>query len=64
MNDCSVIGVDISKRAFHLAGLNAQGKVVFRKQLNRDQMLAWFANCPACQVSLEACASSHYWAGS
>lgn len=35
---------------------------VFRKQLRRDKVLAFFARQPACLVAMEACASAHYWA--
>jgi transposase len=35
---------------------------VVKKKLRRKQVLAWFANLPACLVAMEACGGSHYWA--
>jgi transposase len=37
------------------------GKAVIRKQLKRNQVLAYFANLPASLIGLEACGGSHYW---
>lgn len=57
----SVIGLDIAKQVFHVVGLNRAGKLQLRKKLKRNQVLAWFAQQPACTVSMEACGGSHYW---
>lgn len=56
------IGLDIAKNVFVAVGLSAQGKVVFKKNLSRDQVLDWFSNCPVAKVGIEACAGSHFWA--
>jgi len=56
------MGLDIAKNAFQVHGVNAQGKVVVRKQLSRGEVRRFFANVPACLVGIEACAGSHYWA--
>ena len=61
MSDISVIGMDLSKHVFHIVGLNARRKVVVRKILKRQQLIAWFSNQQPCQVSMEACASAHCW---
>lgn len=58
----SVIGMDIAKHVFHLIGLDKNGKPVLKKKLRRKQLLAYFANLSPCKVSLESCATSHYWA--
>ena len=54
--------MDIAKRVFHTHGADTSGKVVFRKRLRREQVLAFFAGRPACVVAMEACSSAHYWA--
>jgi transposase len=36
--------------------------VVFRRRARREQLLAFFAAQPACDVVMEACGSAHYWA--
>jgi transposase len=62
MNEVSTIGLDLAKHVFQAHGADACGNVVFRKQLRRDKVLAFFAQQPACMVAMEACASAHYWA--
>jgi transposase len=58
----TTIGLDIAKNVFQVHGIDAAEKVVFRKQLRRGQMLAFFKALPPCLVGMEACATSHYWA--
>jgi transposase len=58
----STIGLDLAKNVFQAHGVDANGTVVFRKKLRRDQVLRFFAGQPACIVAMEACASAHYWA--
>lgn len=61
MSNISVIGMDLSKQVFHVVGLNTRHKVVIKKMLKRKQLITWFSNLQPCQVSMEACASAHYW---
>jgi len=56
------IGLDIAKTIFHFIGLNNTGKQVLKKKLRRGQLLSYFANLTPCKISMEGCASSHYWA--
>lgn len=56
------IGLDIAKNVFQLHGVDANGKTVLRKQLKRNQVLAFFANLSPCRIGLEACSGAHYWA--
>lgn len=56
------VGLDIAKHVFQLHGADEAGKVLFRKQLRRPKMLAFFRTCPPCTVALEACGGAHYWA--
>lgn len=62
MNSISFLGLDISKNVFHAIGLDVRGKQVFRKKLSRNKLLAYFGNMTPCHISMEGCASSHYWA--
>jgi transposase len=55
------IGLDIAKNVFQVHGVDAQGKVVVRKQLSRSKVLSYFAQFPACRIGIEACGSAHYW---
>ena len=56
------IGLDLAKQLFQLHGVDQQDQVVLRKQLRRNQMLAYFSNLPPCLIGIEACSSAHYWA--
>jgi transposase len=56
------IGFDIAKNVFQLHGVDANGKTALRKQLKRNQVLAFFANMAPCRIGLEACSGAHYWA--
>jgi hypothetical protein len=47
---------------FQVHGIDAGEKVVVRKQLRRNQVLAFFKALPRCFVGMEACATAHYWA--
>jgi transposase len=58
----STVGIDLAKNVFQIHGVNELGKTVFKKQLRRDQMAAFFVNLPACLIGMEACGGAHYWA--
>ena len=60
--NATTIGLDIAKQVFQVHGVDRVGKTVLRKQLNRSQVLAFFANLPPALIGIEACASAHYWA--
>ena len=58
----TTIGFDLAKNVFQVHGIDADEKVVTRKQLRRGQVIGFFAALPPCLVGMEACATSHYWA--
>ena len=58
----TTIGLDIAKNVFQLHGVDANGKTILRKKLNRNQVLAFFANLLPSLIGLEACSGAHYWA--
>lgn len=53
MNEVSIIGLDLAKNIFQAHGAGADGSVIFRRKLSRDQR--------PCVVAMEACASAHHW---
>src|SRR5580658_8592864 len=61
MQTITTIGLDIAKSVFQAHGIDAEGKVVLRRQLKRRYMLAFFEKLPPCLIGMEACASSHHW---
>ena len=58
----STIGLDLAKNVFQVHGIDANEKVVVRRQLRRSQVIAFFEAFPPCLVGMEACATSHHWA--
>ena len=61
MQAVTTIGLDIAKSVFQVHGIDAEGKVVIRRQLKRRYVLAFFQKLPPCLIGIEACASSHHW---
>jgi transposase len=62
MKETSTIGLDLAKNVFQVHGADASGAVVFRKKLQRAQVLSFFSAQPPCTVAMEACGGSHHWA--
>jgi transposase len=62
MQDVTLVGIDLGKHSFHLHGQDRHGKAVFRKKVNRKQLVEFFAAFHACTVVMEACADAHHMA--
>ena len=62
MTEITMIGVDLAKTVFQLHGVDASHRPVLRRQLQRAQLLPFFAKIPPCVVVMEACGSAHHWA--
>ena len=61
MQATTTIGLGIAKSVFQVHGIDAEGNVIFRRQLKRRYVLAFFQKLRPCLVGIEACASSHHW---
>lgn len=61
MSELTTVAIDLAKDRFDLHGVDSRGECRLRRSLRRRQLLAFFAQLPACLVVMEACASSHYW---
>jgi transposase len=46
----TTIGLDIAKNVFQVHGIDANERVVVRKQLRRGQVMKFFAALPPCLV--------------
>ena len=44
----TTVGLDIAKRVFQLHGVDAAGKAVLRRKLQRSEVLAFFKALPPC----------------
>jgi transposase len=58
----SVVGIDLAKRVFHVAGMDERGKIVLRKRLTREALLPLLAQLAPVLIGMEACGGAHYWA--
>ena len=47
----TTIGLDIAKHVFQVHGIDANEKVIVRKQLRRGQVIAFFKTLPPCLLS-------------
>ena len=56
------IGVDLAKLVFSICAVDANGRVVKRKELRRDAFGQWLSQQPAgTVVAMEACSGAHHW---
>ena len=58
----TTLGIDLAKNVFQLHGVDAQGKVMLKKKINRLALADFIAQLPKCLIGMEACGGSHYWA--
>jgi hypothetical protein len=55
----AVIGIDIGKNSFHVAGLDRRGAIVLGQKWSRGHVEARLANLPPCLIGMEACVGTH-----
>jgi len=60
--EITTIGLDIAKRVFQVHGVDASGKAILRRKLQRAQILKFFQDLTPCVVGIEACGTAHHWA--
>lgn len=60
-NQVRVIGVDVAKNVFQIHGVDARGKMVFRKTVSRAKLVAFMADTSPCLVGMEACGGANHW---
>jgi transposase len=58
----ATLGIDIGKMWFHVVGLDATGKPVFRQRLNRQKLMHFVGICQRCLIGMEACAGAQHLA--
>jgi len=50
----AVVGIDIGKNSFHIAGVDRRGAFVLRQRRSRGEVEARLANMPPCLTRREA----------
>src|ERR1017187_2371204 len=62
MEKITTVGIDLAKQVMAVCAMDAEGRMVMRKVLRREQLLRWAAAQPSCVMAMEACGGAHYWA--
>ena len=62
MDEITTVGLDLAKRVVSLCGEDAAGRILVKRTLRREAVLAWFAQRAPCLIGMEACASAHWFA--
>lgn len=62
MSNITRVGVDLAKNVIQVHAVDANGKVITNRALNREKFLLWCAELPAgCLIAMEACGGAHHW---
>ena len=62
MKTIAVVGLNLAKSVFQIHAIDADSKVVVRRQLRHGEVLKFFGVLSPCLVAMEACASARHWA--
>ncbi len=60
MTVVTVLGIDLGKNSCSVAGLDEAGRVVLRRRVSRDGLVALLDKLPGCVVAMEACCGAHF----
>ena len=57
----SMIGIDTAKSVFQLHAVDEGGNVVFRRKIQRKDLISFFEKQEPTTVVMEACGAAHHW---
>jgi len=60
MKDVRILGVDLGKNSCSVVGMDTAGRVVLRRRMRRESIVALAAKLPGCVVAMEACCGAHH----
>lgn len=58
--DIAILGIDLGKSSCSVVGLDATGKVVLRRRMQRKTIIDMAAKLPPCVMAMEACCGAHH----
>lgn len=58
--DITVLGIDLGKNSCSVVGLDASGRVLLRRRLQRQGVVRLAAGLPSCMMAMEACCGAHH----
>jgi len=62
MDKITSVGLDLAKQIIQVHAVDGAGRVVLRKAVRRERLLALLAQFPCCVMGMEACSGAHHWA--
>jgi transposase len=57
----TTIGLDTAKSVFQIHAIDAVGKVLIRRKLQRSELISFFEKQDSCRIVIEACGAGHHW---
>ncbi len=54
-----ILGIDLGKNSCSVVGLDEDGKVIVRRRMRRDGVIAFAARLTPCTMAMEACCGAH-----
>lgn len=61
MEEFTVVGIDLSKRAMQVCAVDGSGLLVEERRVPRDRLVEAVSRYPGAVVAMEACAGAHHW---
>ena len=58
--EIAILGIDLGKNSCSIVGLDLVGKVLVRRRMRRETVVAFCAKLPTCVVAIEACCGAHH----
>jgi transposase len=60
--DIAVLGIDLGKNSCSVVGLDASGRVILRRRMQRKTIVSMAAKLSPCIIAMEACCGAHHLA--
>ena len=61
MTNITILGIDLAKDVYQLHGINAQKKVVLKRQVKRCDLPELINQLHPCRIIMEACGTANHW---
>lgn len=61
MKEVKVLGIDLAKNNFSLCALSEKGEIIYRKSMDRKELIEFTTNLKPCLIGFEACGGAHYF---
>jgi transposase len=58
--EIAILGIDLGKNSCSVVGLDSTGKVLVRRRMRRDTVIAFCSKLPPCVAAMEACCGAHH----